>query len=879
MVHIADRVTTLRLRAEIADLKAKMAEAGLAVESVGDKAKLASERSRAALGALSNTAGLLGIAMVAAAGMAVKAFADFDQSMSNVQAATHESAANMALLRDAALEAGKRTVYSATESAGAIEELAKAGLTTADILGGALNGALDLAAAGALSVTEAAETMSVSLQQFKLPGTDAAHVADLLAAGAGKAMGSVSDLGSAMRQAGLVANSTGLTIEETTAGLSAFAAAGLLGSDAGTSFKAMLQRLTPQSAEAQAKMDELGISAYDAGGNFIGLAEFSGNLQESMKDLSPEARNAAMTVMFGSDAVRAATVLYDQGATGINEWTEKVNDAGYAAETAAIRLDNLKGDLEQLSGSVETAMIGLGEGANGPLRTLTQGVTELVNQFAGLPPGVQGALLAIVGGGGLALLGVAGIGKLTIAVSEAITSFKALSTTAKVTGGIAAGVFAIGTLALMAWATQAAEARARTEELQGTLDDLGNTTDATLSSINAALAKNRDGWLEGIFGADPKSLIDTAEKFGLTVEDLQGAIFGEADAMDRVNAATSEYAGNNSLRTTEVNKFSTAIQGWKDALTEAERAEGQKILADEAAGIGQDDLAGDYDVTTESIAAQIPTLEDLISAQAEAAGVVMSERDAQRAFQAAIDDATLALETNGATLDITTEAGRANQAALDDIAKSGWDVIASMQANGATQAELQAAMQVSRDSFVNMAIAEGMGADEANRLADEMGLIPAKVSPVVTVNIAGAARDVERLKAILRTIPDVVITASMRTQGGYYANRAAGGIVYGPGTSTSDSIPARLSTGEYVVKADSVAHYGPAFFDNLNAMRFASGGYVGGGYVAGSSAPGVSSGDTFVIDGMTFQGSDLSPEVLNFFSDLRRRARQKAGVN
>src|SRR5665647_3824366 len=107
------------------------------------------------------------------------------------------------------------------------------------------------------------------------------------------------------------------------------------------------------------------------------------------------------------------------------------------------------------------------------------------------------------------------------------------------------------------------------------------------------------------------------------------------------------------------------------SLTEAQKAELLKIQADEAAGVAQEDLAGAYDVTTDSIAAQIPTLEDLVSRQAEAAGVVLSERDAQRQFQAAIDDATAALETNGQTLDITTEAGRANQDALDGIADKG----------------------------------------------------------------------------------------------------------------------------------------------------------------------------------------------------------------
>ena len=63
-------------------------------------------------------------------------------------------------------------------------------------------------------------------------------------------------------------------------------------------------------------MAELGISAYDAQGKFIGLSKFSENLKTSMKDLTPEARNAAMGVIFGSDAVRAANVLYEKGAQG-----------------------------------------------------------------------------------------------------------------------------------------------------------------------------------------------------------------------------------------------------------------------------------------------------------------------------------------------------------------------------------------------------------------------------------------------------------------------------------------------------------------------------------------------------------------------------------
>ncbi len=65
---------------------------------------------------------------------------------------------------------------------------------------------------------------------------------------------------------------------------------------------------------------------------------------------------------------------------------------------------------------------------------------------------------------------------------------------------------------------------------------------------------------------------------------------------------------------------------------------------------------------------------------------------------------------------------------------------------------------------------------------------------------------------------------------------AAGGLIRGPGTGTSDSIVARLSDGEYVVRARAVQHWGPQFLAALNAMRNPFG-YAGGGMVSGRRVP------------------------------------------
>lgn len=73
------------------------------------------------------------------------------------------------------------------------------------------------------------------------------------------------------------------------------------------------------------------------------------------------------------------------------------------------------------------------------------------------------------------------------------------------------------------------------------------------------------------------------------------------------------------------------------------------------------------------------------------------------------------------------------------------------------------------------------------------------------------------------------VTSSTGGRSAETINQAAGGYIRGPGTATSDSIPAMLSNGEYVVRAAAVDAYGVDMLHRINAMRFADGGPVGGG--------------------------------------------------
>lgn len=379
--------------------------------STAQSASVASRAQQAANNALASSNGMLGTSLTpltaglgaAALGLGYAAFRgmEFDAAMSEVQAASQATDADMGRLRETALTLGADTKYSGEEAAQGITEMAKAGVSTTDIINGGLKGALDLAAAGQMEVADAAEIGATALSVFNLEGDQMSHVADLLAAGAGKAQGSVHDMGMALNQSALVADQAGLSIEDTAGALAMFASNGLVGSDAGTSFKTMLQALTPNSLAASEAMDSIGFSAYDAQGNFVGLDAVAGQLKTGLAGLTEEQRASTLETIFGSDAVRAANVLYSEGSAGVQEWARNVNDAGYASEYAAKLQDNLKGDLEKLGGAFDAAMTSIGTGVQGPLRFLVQAFTSIIDVGAdvigfwnNLPGPVQTAVLA-----------------------------------------------------------------------------------------------------------------------------------------------------------------------------------------------------------------------------------------------------------------------------------------------------------------------------------------------------------------------------------------------------------------------------------------------------------------------------------------------------
>lgn len=768
----------IRLMADTASYEAAMTRAGSTAKTVASGMENTGRKS--ALIASGMTAA--GLAVAAFGVAAVKMAADFDQQMSTVQANTGATSAQMDQLRAAAIEAGASTVYSASDSADAINDLGKAGMSVTDILTGGLSGALNLAASDGMAVGDAAEYMANALSMFHLKGSQASQVADTLAAGAGKAVGNVSDFGEALNNCGAQANSFGMNVQETTGVLALFAQNGTIGAEAGTQLNSMLMKLAAPSAEASNTMKELGISAYDAQHHFVGMANFAGQLQKAEKGLTDEQRNQANATIFGSYAIKAANYLYEAGESGVNKWTKAVSESGYAAEQAAAKNNNLKGDLENLSGSMESLMISVGEGAQGPLRKMVQGLDTLVDSFAGLPSGVQQTLVVMASLAGVfgAVHKAAGnlngststmanniglaidpIQRVKTALASAQTAFQmfrassmsaseqmeAFGTSASKAQLKTAGFKAVGSsvmsllggpwgialtvagAALSAFISQQQKAKAASEQLESALESGSDVA----SEIAGAYQDMSSG------GVKLTAWLDDA---GISLTDMTSAAMGNEAALKRVNkqikeidkpgiGGTAAYAIRKALEE-ESKAYDDASKKANEkskAAKNAVDADGKSASAAKEAASANKELGSSASDASSQIDDLVQALFGLESGNLTADQAVDQLNQKIGELSDTCKDNGVVFDQSGNLLDRFSEKGTKTKQALEDIASSAQDaaekILKQGESTGFSSGEIKRAngvLQDARDAIIRQAEASGMSEQAANALADRWGL-------------------------------------------------------------------------------------------------------------------------------------------------------------
>lgn len=328
---------------------------------------------------------LAGAGLVQGIGLLVSSAADLERTMNQLQAVTQATSEQMNRAGQVATELGRDFTLpsvSASDAAEAMTELARAGLDVEESMEGA-RGVLQLAAAANASNAEAAQIAGRSIQAFNLEASESGRVADVLANAANVSTGEIGDFAISLQQSSAVANQFGLSIEQTVAGLTLLANAGISGSDAGTSLRVMLLRLIPTTKEAADLTEDLGIRTTTASGAIRPFPEIIDSYRQALARLTPEQRQAALTTIFGSDAIRAANIIFAQGEAGFLRATSAVSRQGAAADLAAAKNRGLTGSLDALVSNLQTIGLSVGGRIVPAFTTLVQsinsGVTALQN--------------------------------------------------------------------------------------------------------------------------------------------------------------------------------------------------------------------------------------------------------------------------------------------------------------------------------------------------------------------------------------------------------------------------------------------------------------------------------------------------------------------
>lgn len=340
------------------------------------------------------------VALGAFAVSSVKVGADFDKSMSQVAAtmgytveelntAGSQAQKDYQALEKTARELGKSTAFSAQEAAEGLNYMALAGYdveTSQRMLPQVLN----LAAAGAMDLASASDMVTDAQSALGLSVENTEHMVDQMAKTASLTNTNVAQLGSAFLTVGGTAKMMKSDTEsaehataEMSAALGTLASAGIKGSEGGTALRNILQGITGSKFDKTFK--QLGVAAYDASGQLRDLPDILGDMNKAMEGMTTEEKNDIITKTFNVRDLKSVNALLAQTPEKWDELTRSIMDSDGAAQNMAeTQLDNLAGDVTILKSAFSELQIAVSDLDHGALRSLVQGLTNVVNVFADL---------------------------------------------------------------------------------------------------------------------------------------------------------------------------------------------------------------------------------------------------------------------------------------------------------------------------------------------------------------------------------------------------------------------------------------------------------------------------------------------------------------
>ncbi|ATG14944.1 tail tape measure protein, TIGR01760 family [Providencia alcalifaciens RIMD 1656011] len=309
---------------------------------------------------------------------------DFEIGMSKVQALTRldKNSDDYKMLRNQARELGATTAFTANDVAQGQAFYAMAGFKPEQIKN-AMAGTLSMSLAGDIDLATTADIGSNILTGFKLSSDEMSRVSDTLVATFTRSNVNLSMLGDTMKYVAPVAAGLGVDIETAAVAAGKLGDAGIQGSMAGTSLRAILGRLAEPPKQAAEALTKLGIKTRDVKGNLRELPAILAELDKKTQKMGTAQRAGLFKHIAGEEAFSALSVLVDKSGSGeLQNMIAEIKAAkGEAEKVAKTMTDNLDGDLKNLTSAWEDVGIQIFGGADSPLRDITKQVTSLISGF------------------------------------------------------------------------------------------------------------------------------------------------------------------------------------------------------------------------------------------------------------------------------------------------------------------------------------------------------------------------------------------------------------------------------------------------------------------------------------------------------------------
>lgn len=335
-------------------------------------------QTKTQLGGVIGTAAALGAALYAGP---VKKAAEFEAQMSTVQAISGATGDDLAKLSALAKEMGATTQFTAVESGKALEYMAMAGWKTNQMIGG-LPGIMNLAAASGEDLGSVSDIVTDALTAFRMSAEDAGRFADVLAQASSNANTNVGMMGATFQKVAPVAGALGYSVEDMSLAIGLMANASIKADVAGTSLKTSLANMAKPTKQMQAYMDRYGISLTRSDGSMKTFREVVDNLRGSLGGLSEAEQVAAATAIFGKESFAGMLAIVNASDEDFQKLSDSINNSAGAAERmAAIKLDNLEGDVTLMKSALDGLQIAIGDALLPTFRAGTQGITDFITKL------------------------------------------------------------------------------------------------------------------------------------------------------------------------------------------------------------------------------------------------------------------------------------------------------------------------------------------------------------------------------------------------------------------------------------------------------------------------------------------------------------------